>query len=104
MLHKDTKEVITRIEAINRAFGYQGGTVHDICKELQIDAHDFIYKPAEEYSQAHKAGWFAYNTNSLEFNQENILDKMKGNLQFWIGICDGVQTCVKLGKETPKKF
>ena len=104
MIHTDVKDVVTRVEALMRAFGWMGGTIHQIAEVTGCDVHDLIYKAAEEYTSSHKAGWFAYTTNSLEYNQEKILPAFNGNLQFWIGVAAGVQTAIKLGKETPRKF
>lgn len=104
IIHHDVKDVIPRIQALMLAFGWQGGTVWQIAEETGCDAHDLIYKASEEYNSSHRAGWFSYCTNSLEYNQEKIAPAMKGNLQFWIGVASGVQTNLKLKKETPKKF
>lgn len=104
MVHSDVKDVIPRAQALMIAFGWQGGTIHQIAESIGVDVHDLIYKASEEHTQSNKAGWYAYCTNSLEFNQENILPTQKGNLQFWIGVAGGVQTCIKLKKDTPKKF
>lgn len=104
MIHKDTNDVVTRTEALMLAFGWKGGTIHQIAEETGCDAHDLIYKPAEGWNNDNAGGWFAYSTNSLEFNQKVITPKRKGNLQFWIGVAGGVQTALKLKQETPKKF
>lgn len=104
MIHKDVKDVITRGEALMRAFGWMGGTIHQIAEVTGCDAHDLIYKASEEHTSAWGAGWCAYTTNSLEYNQEKILPAFKGNLQFWIGVAAGVQAAIKLGKDTPRKF
>lgn len=103
-IHKDVKDVIPRAQALMIAFGWQGGTLHQLAKEVGIDVHDLIYTAAQEYTTEWAAGWFAYNTNTLEFNQDKLLKQMRGNLQFWIGVAGGVQTCLKLKKETPRKF
>lgn len=104
MIHHDTRDVVTRAEALMRAFGWRGGTIHQIAEVTGCDAHDLIYKSAQEHDASNKAGWFAYTSNSLEYNKEKILPVFKGNLQFWLGVAGGVQTAIKLGKETPRKF
>ena len=104
MIHTKDKDVATRTEALVRAFGWQGGTIHQIAEETGCDAHDLIYAVANEYSLDWGLGWFAYRTNSLEFNQENITPKQQRNLQFWLGVAAGVQTSLKMKQETPKKF
>lgn len=104
MIHKDTKDVITRTEALIIAFGWKGGTIHQIAEETGCDAHELIYTPTNEWELSYKEGWFSYQTCSLEYNQENIAPSRKGNLKFWIGVSAGVQTAIKLKQETPKKF
>lgn len=104
MIHTKDKDVVTRTEALMLAFGWQGGTIHQIAEVTGCDAHDLIYKSAIEYSNEHAAGWFAYQTNTLEFNQQNITPKRKGDLQFWLGVASGVQTSLKMKQDTPKKF
>lgn len=104
IIHHEDKDVISRGEALMRAFGWQGGTIHQICELINIDPHDLIYAAQNEHEFANKCGWFAYRTNSLEFNQEKIFPAMKGNLQFWLGVCSGVQTTIKLGEEVKQKF
>lgn len=104
VIHTEDKDVISRSEALMRAFGWQGGTVQQICEVIGVDPHDLIYKTQEEYLFSNKCGWFAYRTNSLEFNRKNILNQQKGNLQFWLGVCSGVQTTIKLGEDVKQKF
>lgn len=99
-----TEDVIPRAEAIMQAFGCQGGTIRQICDKIGIDPHDLIYKTQNEYELSHKCGWFAYRTNSLEFNQEHMTKQHIGNLHFWLGVCRGVQTTIKLGEKVKQKF
>lgn len=88
-----------------KAFGWQGGTVHQIAEEIGCSVHDILYAKEEEYLVSHKMGWFSYRTNSLEFNtQKRIQKENSGNLQFWLGVASGVECCMKQGMETPKKF
>ena len=104
MLHTKDKDVVTITEALMLAFGWQGGTIHQIAKETGCDAHDLIYGESIEYNSSNIAGWFAYRTNSLEFNQQTLTQKHQGNLQFWLGVAAGVQTNIKMKQPTPKKF
>lgn len=103
MLHIKDKDVLTRTQALMLALGWQGGTVHQLASDLGLDAYEIIYADALEYSQDHRNGWFAYRTNSLEFNQRLKVSE-KGNLQFWLGVAGGVQTTIKLGEKAQKKF
>ena len=104
MIHTDAKDVVTRTQALMIAFGWQGGTIHQVAKETGCEAHDLIYAPIEQYSLDSKLGWFAYKTCSLEHNQKQHTRQYKGNLQFWLGVASGVQTSIKMQEETPKKF
>lgn len=103
MIHTSRKDTITRTEALLRAFGCQGGTIHQVAQAAGCDAHDLIYAKTEEWNIEHQKGWFAYLTCSLAHNQANITPK-KGNLQFWLGVASGVQTSIKRKQETPRKF
>lgn len=103
MIHTANKDVITRTEPLMRAFGWQGGTIHQLAHVTGCDAYELIYSESIEYNMDNKAGWFAYRTNSLDYNQ-TLLDTYHGNLQFWLGVAGGVQTSVKSGQETPRKF
>lgn len=104
MIHTKDKDVITRTKALMMAFGWQGGTIHQIAEETGCDAHDLIYASAEEWNTDHKQGWFAYRTCTLEHNQEHTIPVRQGNLQFWLGVASGVQSTIKFKEEPPKKF
>lgn len=104
MSHVSNKNTVTRAEALLCAFGRQGGTVHQLTQETGCDAHALACAKTEEWNIEHQKGWFAYMTCSLEHNQANITQKKKGNLQFWLGVASGVQTCIKRKQETQRKF
>ena len=96
---------MNRTEALMVAFGYQGGTVHDICKEVGLEVNDFLYGEAILYSNDNACGWFAYRTCTLEFNQERcVKEQRKGNLQFWLGVVSAVNCSKKQGLKIEKKF
>ena len=96
---------MNRTEALMAAFGYQGGTVHDICKEVGLEVNDFLYGESVEYYNDNACGWFAYRTCTLEFNQERaVKEQRKGNLQFWLGVVTAVNCCEKQGLKIEKKF
>ena len=96
---------MNRTEALMAAFGYQGGTVHDICKEVGLEVNDFLYGELRVGCDDNACGWFAYRTCSLEFNQErNVKEQRKGDLQFWLGVVTAVNCCEKQGLKIEKKF
>lgn len=104
MIHAKNKDVITRCQALCFAFGWQGGTIHQIATITGCDSYDLIYGEIESYLNDARSGSSAYSTNSLEFNQNKLLEKSRGNLQFWLGVAQAVQTAIKLKQDTPKKF
>lgn len=95
---------ITRTEALMLAFGWKGGTIHQIAEVTGCDSTELLYTEDIGWNQDHQAGWFAYRTCSLEHNQTVIYPSVKGNVQFWLGVAAGVQCCIKQGEDTPKKF
>lgn len=95
---------ITRTEALMAAFGWKGGTIHQIAEVTGCDSTELLYAEDAEWNQDHKAGWFAYRTCSLEHNQTVIYPNVKGNVQFWLGVAAAVQCCIKMSEDTPKKF
>lgn len=104
MIHTENKDVVTRTQALMMAFGWQGGTIHQIAQETGCDAHDLIYAESNESALDNKLGWFAYKTNTLEHNQKTCTVQFRGNLQFWLGVAGGVQTSIKLLEDVQKKF
>ena len=36
-----------RTENLLFLLGWQGGTIHDACKEISVDSHDFLYSSAD---------------------------------------------------------
>jgi hypothetical protein len=69
--------------------GWQGGTVHDACKEIGVDVHDFLYSTAD----------FDDSGPCLDFRrgyQESgdiaiYLSENIGKLQYWFGAISSVQ-------------
>ena len=105
MIHTANKDVITRTEALMRAFGWQGGTIHQLAQVTGCDAHDLIYAEAIECNGNYCMGWCTYRTNTLRYNiYQKLMKSYHGNLQFWLGVAGGVQTSVKMKQETPRKF
>lgn len=85
------------------AFGFQGGTVHQVTDLIGCSVHDVLYADIEQYSEAHSLGWFAYRSCSAEFNQQ-FLVSMRGNVQFWLGVAQGVEATRKQELQITKKF
>lgn len=81
-----------RTETLCRALGWQGGTVHQACKEIGVPVHDFLYADVElENGLASNfiLGQSAIRTCSKEFFLNTLKPKNIGNLQYWFGVCAG---------------
>lgn len=97
-------ENVSNTMALMMAFGWQGGTVHQVAEKTGCDTFDIIHGESASYDLCNRKGWFAYRTNSLEFNEKKVTEDQKGNLQFWLGVADAVKFELK-NKITPlKKF
>lgn len=95
---------ITRTEALMVAFGWKGGTIHQVAEATGCDSTELLYAEDIGWNKDHQAGWWAYRTCSLEHNQTVIYPGVKGNIQFWLGVAAGVQSSIKLGENVHKKF
>lgn len=84
---------INRTQALILALGWQGGTIHQVSQETGCDVQDLLYRMPESQhlSSDNSSGWFAARTNDVEFNKLNIFPKMRGNLDFWLGVARGMQ-------------
>jgi len=74
------------------ALGWQGGTVHDLCREIECSPSDFLYDPIEGVSvmnSTYTQGWFAYRTCSKKYLFDVLAPKYKGDVQFWLGVAAG---------------
>ena len=84
----------TRTELLLQALGYQGGTVHDICRMVGIDVHEFLHKQVPPSDKMLGDHWFmgtCFNTCSMAYRHETLLPKYKGNLNFWLGVCRSME-------------
>jgi hypothetical protein len=63
--------------------GWQGGTIHDACKEIACDVHDFLYESAEFNEEGPCA---AFRRGYEEAKDIAIyLSANRGDLQYWFG-------------------
>lgn len=85
------------------AFGFQGGTIHQVAELTGCEVENLLYDGIVQYTNEHSFGWWAYRTCSLEHNQKFIEDE-KGVVQFWLGVAQGVETTRKQGLPIEKKF
>ena len=83
---------MTRTEALCKAFGWQGGTIHQLSEETGCDVAALLYGEPSYRGLAsdYTGGWFAGRTCSLQHNLERNFPRYKGNLDFWIGVAEGI--------------
>lgn len=90
-----------RTRLVMKALGWQGGTVHDLCKTLALDSHTFLYGDVAgvgDMASEFTGGWFGVRTCSPEYFREHLTAKHRGNLQFWFGVAAGLN-CAELGND-----
>lgn len=95
---------MNRTTNLLNAFGFQGGTIHQIAELTGCDAFDLLHAETTPYEFHRQSGWFAYRTNGRDFNQKKITPKELGNVQFWLGVAEGVETTRKMGEQVTAKF
>ena len=95
---------MNRTTNLLNAFGFQGGTIHQVAELTGCDAFDLLYVETMPYEFHRRDGWFAYRTNEREFNKKRITPTRQGNVQFWIGVAEGVETTRKQGLPIVAKF
>ncbi len=97
---KDYK-ISSRLEALYYAFGWQGGTIHQLAEAtglninqlMDLDKNAFYTKDsAILYTSEYNKGWFAGRTCSIEFNIDTNFNMAirKGHEQFWQGVANGI--------------
>jgi len=88
-------EAVTRTAALIQAFGWQGGTIHQLAQETGVSVEDLLYTPfkADVANNANdiSAGWFASRTCTVEHNIAKVFPKYRGNVSFWHGVIRGLQ-------------
>lgn len=77
------------------AFGWQGGTIHQLAEETGLSVEDLLYTPLRSMANAPlncelSHGWFAGRTCTPEHNKVNVFPKYKGNVDFWHGLIRGL--------------
>lgn len=88
----------TNTELLCFAFGWQGGTVHQVAAETGLTVQEIIETNRNQEwigEETSANGWFAARTCSLEFNLKNNFPKNKGKLSFWMGVAKGIESKLK---------
>ena len=83
---------MTRLEALCKALGWQGGTIRQVAAEIGCKAEDILNSSPTDMTlnTAYSRGWFAGRTCTVEFNRHTNFPPRKGNLDFWLGVADGL--------------
>jgi hypothetical protein len=83
---------MNRTEAICKALGYQGGTIHQLAAETGVSVEDLLYGvPSATYlSSDYSQGWAAGRTCSVDFNRTVNFPAHFGNKDFWLGVAMGL--------------
>ncbi len=93
-------KIATRLEALYWAFGWQGGTIHQLEKEtglsvaqlMDLDDCKFYSRECNNIYSEYSKGWFAVRTSTIQDNYDMNFGMAirKGNGQFWQGVADGI--------------
>ena len=70
--------------------GWQGGTVHDACAEIGVDAHDFLYANAE-FGPAGPCADFQRGYSEAD-DIAVYLAANRGYLQYWFWAISAIQS------------
>lgn len=69
--------------------GWEGGTIHDACKEIKVDPHDFLYKPAD-FDETGPCADFQRGYEQAE-DIALYMSISRGILQYWFGAISAIQ-------------
>ena len=87
-------EAVTRTAALIQAFGWQGGTIHQLAEETGVGVQELLYGAFTDHNYLtsdYSNGWFAGRTCTVEHNIANVFPKYRGNVSFWHGVIRGLQ-------------
>lgn len=77
------------------ALGWQGGTVHDVAKETGLTVAQILNTDRNSIKPEHMGTDFSKGrcsvmTCDLKHNQETNFPVNKGNLEYWMGVAQGI--------------
>ncbi len=94
-----------RTQYLLKAFGWQGGTIHQLAEETGCSVQDLLYgdceTPMAGFTSDFSSGWSAVRTCRRDFNLTTNFPVHKGNLEFWFGVMRGVELHEQ-GIDTPE--
>lgn len=79
----------TRTKNLMTLLGWQGGTIHDACREVGLDVHEFLYGNAD-FSESGPCNDFRRGYSEAA-DIAIYLSANRGNLQYWFGAIAAVQ-------------
>ena len=80
-----------RTKYLCNALGWQGGTVHQLADVTGCAVNDLLYGEfTAEYDHEYCTGHY-WDTNSKEYQEENLIPRNKGNLFYWLGVARKMQ-------------
>lgn len=72
---------MNRTLAIMHVLGWQGGTIHQVAKEINCSSTDIIYSDADRNHPSYKEGFYAHN--------HGIVNRQRtGDLAYWLGVAE----------------
>ena len=81
---------MNRTQALFVALGWRGGTIHQVAAETGCEVADLIYWNSENAvtnrGAAYACGYRVSTSGNLQANNP----KYRGNLNFWLGVADGI--------------
>lgn len=81
----------TRTELVMNAIGWQGGTVHQLCKELGLDVVKFLkHEPEATHLGSDYSLGNVINTCSMKHRKEYSIPTWQGNYDFWVGAANSM--------------
>jgi len=72
---------MNRTIALMHTLGWQGGTVHQVGRELNLNTYDIIYADAQKETPEYKKGFNDIGNGVVDFSR-------KGDLQYWLGVAE----------------
>ena len=84
---------VDRTRNLMTLLGWQGGTVHDACKEIGLEVHEFLYADADFGNDGpchdFRRGYAHADDIAI------YLSSNRGNLQYWLGCVSAVQNGIE---------
>jgi hypothetical protein len=89
----------TNTELLCLCLGWQGGTVHQVAQATGLTVSQIIDTNRHLSSidgVPTAGGWFAMRTCSPEYRVARLFPENQGNLAFWMGCAQGMDTTLML--------